>query len=140
MKVFRQQRTVDARTRRKRGVAAVETALVLPVLLLVMFGTMNASQLMYFRKSLVVAADEGVRLASQRDSTSADIQSRINAVLTSRRVTNSTVTLVPDTFENSKPGDMIQVQIQANFTGMGFGLLGQNAQLPVTVTSVILRE
>ena len=105
-----------------------------------MFGTMNASQLMYFRKSLVVAADEGVRLASQRDSTSADIQSRINAVLTSRRVTNSTVTLVPDTFENSKPGDMIQVQIQANFTGMGFGLLGQNAQLPVTVTSVILRE
>ncbi len=137
-------RTASVKTNRsindRRGVAAVEMALVLPVLLIVVFGTINASQLMHFRKSIVLAASEGIRRASERDSTSADVESLVSAVLSSRRVSNPTITLTPATIESAQPGDVIELQIQADFVGFSFGKSGLGPSVPVTVSTSILRE
>lgn len=127
-------------TKHREGVAAVEMALVLPVLLIVLFGTINCSQMMHFRKSLVLAANEGIRLASQRETTSQDVLGRTNSVLSSRRVTNPDVTLVPANIETAAAGDVIELRITANFSGFGLGTFGFGSSVPVTVTTAILRE
>lgn len=124
----------------RRGVAAVETALVFPMLLLVVFGTITASQFIYFRKSMVAAASEGVRLASQRDSTSQAVNDRVNAILASRRISNATVTLTPSTIELLTPGSRVDLSVQAKFQGFGIGPLGKGVSYPVNVTLSILRE
>lgn len=124
----------------RQGVAAVEMALILPVLLIVLFGTINCSELMHFRKSMVVAASDGIRLASQRESTSAEALARTNAVLASRRVSNPTITLQPANVELAAPGDVIQMQITADFGGFGLASLGWDSSFPVTVSTSILRE
>lgn len=115
-------------------------ALILPVLLIVLFGTINCSELMHFRKSMVVAASDGIRLASQRESTSAEALARTNAVLASRRVSNPTITLQPANVELAAPGDVIQMQITADFGGFGLASLGWDSSFPVTVSTSILRE
>jgi Flp pilus assembly protein TadG len=131
-----------ARRRRKprQGAAAVELALVLPTLFVVVLGTVTASQLMYFRKSLVVAASDGVRLASQRGMTTEDVESRVGAVLASRRIPDATITLTPEFIEQAAPGDVIELQVEASFEGFGRGFASWGASVPVTVSSSILRE
>lgn len=124
----------------RNGVAAVEMAMVLPVLLLVMFGTLNWSQLIFFRKSLVGATQEGMRLACQRTATEADVEARIRAILASRRINDCTVSITPSSFSNLKPGDRIDLAVTANFTGLGFGVLGSSSQIPVTVNTSVLHE
>jgi Flp pilus assembly protein TadG len=124
----------------RRGVAAVETALVFPMLLLVVFGTITTSQLIYFRKSMVVASSEGLRLASQRDSTSQAVSDRVSAILTSQRISNATVTLTPSTIELLSPGSRVDLSVKASFQGFGIGPFGKGVSYPVNVTLSILRE
>lgn len=52
------------RTRDDRGAAAVEFALVLPLLLLVVFGIFDAGRMLNMQIALTQAAREGVRVAA----------------------------------------------------------------------------
>jgi len=115
-------------------------AVVLPVLLLVLFGTTNLSQFIFFRKSLVGATQEGMRLASQRTSTVADVEARIRAVLQSRRIQECTVSITPASFDDMKPGNRVDIVVTASFTGFGLGVLGSSSQIPVNVETSVLRE
>ncbi len=124
----------------RQGVAAVEMALVLPVLLIVLFGTINCSQLMFFRKSLLIAANQGLILSSYRDSTSGQVVDSVNSVLSSRRIANATITLTPSSIESAKSGDVINLQLRANYQGFGVGFFSEGADLPVTVSLSIMRE
>jgi Flp pilus assembly protein TadG len=110
------------------------------MLLLVVFGTITASQFIYFRKSMVAAASEGLRLASERDSTSQEVSDRVNAILGSRRINNATVTLTPSAIELLTPGSRVDLSVQAGFQGFGIGPLGKGVSYPVNVTFSILRE
>ena len=47
--------------RRQRGMAAVEFAVCLPVLVLLVFGAIEASSFIFLKQALTVAAYEGVR-------------------------------------------------------------------------------
>jgi Flp pilus assembly protein TadG len=58
------------RTRADRGAAAVEFALVLPVLLLLLFGIIDFGRMVHAKVTLTEAAREGARTAALRNSAS----------------------------------------------------------------------
>ena len=72
--------------RRRRGVAAVEFAVCLPMIVLLVFGAIEASSFIFLKQSLAVAAYEGAREAARSTSTTGDATDRAENILTSRTV------------------------------------------------------
>lgn len=66
------------RSKRRRAVAAVELAIVTPVLLTMLFGIIEFGWIFTVRQALVTASREGARTASLPGSTVADVQTRIS--------------------------------------------------------------
>ena len=128
------------RPRRRRGAAVVEMALVLPVLVLLILGTYTTGRLLYFRKSMVVAVGEGLRVATQRQSTSQDVLEHVQSVLALHGIEGATVDLVPLLIEDTLPGDRIDLSVAADFSAVGTTVSLDLTTLPVEVEGSILRE
>ncbi|MGD9856164.1 MAG: TadE/TadG family type IV pilus assembly protein [Planctomycetaceae bacterium] len=109
--------------RSRRGVAAVEFAVCLPVLVLVVFGSIEACTMVFLKESLTVAAYEGSRLALQPTATEADVITRCQEVLTDRKVQAATVQLTPSVLSSVPGGDSIEILVSAP--------CGSNAVIPV---------
>ena len=80
MKRFIHQR-VGSSARRRRGVAVVEMAVVLPLLLALLFGIIEFGWVFMIRQTVVNAAREGCRVAVLRTSTNDDVGDRVRAVM-----------------------------------------------------------
>lgn len=79
-----------ARDRRERGAAAVEFALIMPILLLLVFGIISYGYMLSFRQAISQAAAEGARAAAvaQRDADQVpDATAAMNDALDSYGVT-----------------------------------------------------
>lgn len=70
----------------RRGVAAVEFAIMLPVLIVLMIGTIEFCQLIYLREKALLAAHEGARVAIKRSATTALAREAVTDYLALRRV------------------------------------------------------
>ncbi len=70
----------------RRGVATSECALILPVILVVTFGTVEACVATFLKESVTIAAYEGARVAVQKGAKVSDVQARVTAVLQDRGV------------------------------------------------------
>ena len=78
--------------RNRRGAAAVELAMVAPVLIALVMGQIETSRLGMVSQLLTTAAREGCRVAVVDGSTQADVQNRVTAVLTGSGIAVGTVT------------------------------------------------
>lgn len=71
------------RGHKERGAAAVEMAIVLPLLLLIVFGIIDFGRLLYTKVELSSAAREGARIVAINDPSAgglaADVQTRVDA-------------------------------------------------------------
>jgi Flp pilus assembly protein TadG len=105
------RRTKD--TGARRGVAAAELAVCLPVVVLIVIATIESCSALFLKQSLTVAAYEGVRAAIEKGATTASVQTACNQVLTDRRIQGTTVTLTPASISSLKPGDFIDVTVSA---------------------------
>jgi Flp pilus assembly protein TadG len=99
--------------RRRRGVATAELAVCLPVVVLLVLATIEACTMIFLKQSLTVAGYEGARAALVKDATAAEVQDACKQVLADRRVTGATVSLNPAKIENLKPGDRVDVTVEA---------------------------
>lgn len=77
------------------ALAAVELAVCLPVLVLLMLGAIESSNMIFLRQALVQSSYEAVKLAARPDATSVEATARAEAVLTARGIEDFTVTLNP---------------------------------------------
>jgi Flp pilus assembly protein TadG len=109
MGIFRRTKNRSAR----RGVAAAELAVCLPVVVLIVIATIESCSALFLKQSLTVAAYEGVRAAIEKGATTASVQTACNQVLTDRRIQGTTVTLTPASISSLKPGDFIDVTVSA---------------------------
>jgi Flp pilus assembly protein TadG len=101
------------RQQKKRGVAAAELAVCLPVVVLMVIATIEACSALFLKQSLTVAAYEGARTALAERTISGSAQVAVNQVLADRKVKGATVTLKPSNIANLKPGDFIDVTVSA---------------------------
>jgi Flp pilus assembly protein TadG len=112
------------RRRNRRGLAAVEFTICLPVLALLVFGSIEATAFIFLKQSLHVAAYEGARTASRGSSTQAESDARARAILDSRDIRGATINFVTGDVASVQRGDPIIVEVAAP-TNVNSPLAGQ---------------
>jgi Flp pilus assembly protein TadG len=112
--------TAPLHIRRERGAALIETALALPMVLLVAVGIFEFGRAYQTWQILTNAAREGARIAVLADSTNADITTAVNNYLIGGQLPNpgSAVVSIDRTvpFGTFKTASRITVQYPFNFT------------------------
>lgn len=97
----------------RRGIAAVEFAICLPVLLLILMGVLESCSMIFLKQSLAVTAYEGAHTAVVAEATSADVVATCNQILADRGVNSATITITPSDITSIDPGEFITVNISA---------------------------
>lgn len=98
----------------KRGIAAVEFALVLPVLLLLIFGIIEMGTAWYYRQMMVNASREGARLgALSATGGTTDVASHVSTILTESGFPAQFS--VSATGVGGSPGTLVTVQVDSNY-------------------------
>jgi len=98
----------------RRGVATVEMAICLPMLTLLVFGSIAAANAIYMKQVVVTSAYEAAREATKHGGTQARAEARALAVMTGRSIENATVTFSPDPIEDAARGENISITVSAS--------------------------
>jgi Flp pilus assembly protein TadG len=99
--------------RQRRGVAAAELAVCLPIVVLLLIGSIEACSMIFLKQSLAVAAYEGARTAIVPGATSAEVTAACDQVLADRKITGGVVTVKPKNIDALTPGDFVDVTVSA---------------------------
>ncbi|MEM0926140.1 MAG: TadE family protein, partial [Planctomycetota bacterium] len=98
--------------KRRRAAAAVEFAVCMPVMILLVFGSIEASSFIFLKQSLSVACYEGIRTAAATESTEEDARSRAVDILDSRQVNDYEISF-PSGVEGLDRGDQVVCEVSA---------------------------
>ncbi len=78
---------IGKRPRRlRKGVAATEFAMVIPLLLIITFGTIETCSVIFLKEKITIAAHEGARVSIQKMSTNAGVVAAVQDYLDVRGV------------------------------------------------------
>jgi Flp pilus assembly protein TadG len=105
---FRQRRVTS-----RRGAAAAELAICLPLLVMLVLASIEACTMIFLDHGLTIASYEGVRVAINYDGTSAGAQARCDEIINQRSIHGASVTLTPANVSNVPKGQPISVSISA---------------------------
>ena len=137
-------RSTSAAVRRRisdcrRGAAAVEFAVCLPVIVLLVFGAIEASSFIFLKQSLHVACYEGVREATKTGVRDEDANARAQAILDSRRVNDYEIRF-PNGVTGIARGEPVVCEVSAP-TGTNSPLAGDFLDnRTITARVVMLKE
>lgn len=119
--------------KRERGASAVEFAILLPVLLLVIAGIVDLGRFLFTQISLTNAAREGARAAVVSSANLSGIQSRVSAAAPGMALTTTASLCAPGSTQNSS------VTTSTNFSwimlGPALSLVGASQTLPQDVSA-----
>ncbi len=117
----------------RNGAALIEFAVCLPVLMIMILGSMEASSAIFVKQALTTSAYEGIREAMRTGSTTSVATERAQDVLTARRIRNSTIQFTPSSVESAARGSNIIIEVSAPYAANSpfFGNV-----IPDRVTSV----
>ncbi len=120
---------VTPRPRRKsvRGVSLIEMALLLPLLFLILLGTIEYGWMFMMNEEINNAARHGTRMAVTEGATSSQVRNAIDQLMASAGLEDSGYTIAispPDVFQ-ALPGELITVTVTVPYlnitlTGAGF--------------------
>lgn len=99
--------------RKRRGVAATEFAVCLPIVVLLVVGTIEACSMIFLKQSLEIAAYEGARTAIIPGATKANVEAACNQILADRKVKGASISVKPSDIDALKPGDYVDVTVTA---------------------------
>ena len=97
----------------RRAVAAVELAVCLPVIILLVFGAIEASSFIFLKQSLNAAAYEGIREAIRVGSSNGDGIDRAENILNARNIRDFQITFPVRSATNASRGDEIVIEVSA---------------------------
>ena len=105
----------DTLSPQRRGVAAVEFAIVAPMLVMLVFGIIEVGRLMVVQQVLTNASREGARQAVVHRSTGTDVESVVTNHLKNGSVSHATVTVTPSDLSTMDFGDPVTVNVSVPF-------------------------
>ncbi|MCM2370963.1 TadE family protein [Aporhodopirellula aestuarii] len=100
------------RQSRRTGIAVVELAICLPLIVLIFFGTLETCRAIYLRQNLAIVAYEGARVGVLPGSSSAVVQQQCEMLLEDRGIDGYDVVTSP-TPETLQVGGTFQVTVTA---------------------------
>ncbi len=109
---------------RRRGGAAVEMAVITPVLVTLLFGIIEYGWLFTVRQALVAGAREGARAASLPGSTVSEVEQRVTERMQTLGLSGYTTTVTTDPNDPASPTGRVSVTIpyaQVSLLGHFFG-------------------
>ncbi|MCU0718912.1 MAG: pilus assembly protein [Pirellula sp.] len=104
-----------SKTRSKRnGAAVVELAVCMPVVVLVVFASLEGANMLFVRQATVQAAYEAAKFGSRRDGTRVQAERLATEVLTARRINSPTITFVTGDPASTRSGSDVTVRVSVN--------------------------
>ena len=100
------------RMHHRQGAAVVEFAVCMPLLMLIVLGSMEAAHSIFLRQALSAAAYEGIRVAIEPRSKQADALQQAQNVLAARFVKRSNV-VFDKNVEQTPRGEKIAIEVSA---------------------------
>jgi Flp pilus assembly protein TadG len=130
----------------RRGAAAVELALCLPILLTTALGMIETCNVVFLQARMQSAAFEAARLATRPTTsaavaaTAAQVTADANTLLTQLGVTGATVTLSPASLSSVTPGTTVSVSITAPLSKNSATCLVLSSSLSLTAQATMIVE
>ncbi|MEZ6087533.1 MAG: TadE/TadG family type IV pilus assembly protein [Pirellulaceae bacterium] len=124
----------------RRGAAITEFAVCLPMLTLLVFGTIETSNRIFLRETLSVAAYECAREAIRNSTTIAAAKKRGQDILDSRNVKGSAIVFTPTDIVAATRGTQIKVEVTAPTSSNGTAFGSFVAQKTLKATVVMVKE
>lgn len=97
----------------RSGAAVVEFAVCLPILMVMILGSIEATAAIFLKQSLVASAYEGIREAAKFRGTAASANQFANNVLNARQVRSFRVVFTPADPASVPRGERITVEVSA---------------------------
>lgn len=126
--------------RRRRGNAAVELAITLPLMSTIVFGSVEVCQLIHTRQVIEGAAYQCALIAVDADGTDQAVQDRMTELLTQRGVRAGTVVTNPTSIQGLARGTQISVTVTAPFADNTWVPVRFVAQPNIQSQCVMLKE
>ncbi|QGY40648.1 pilus assembly protein [Pseudodesulfovibrio cashew] len=125
-------------TKSRRGTTIVEVALLLPIFMMIMMGTMDFARLYWTQSVVRGAAYEGVRAAILEETTNSQVESIILSELATGGVTQTASVSVG----SRQPEQPVDVTVSVPFSFLAIdGLIPSLAQVTqVSATAVMTHE
>ena len=125
------------RKSRRRGTAAVEFAVCLPILTAFVLGVIEVSNAVFLQQALTSAAYEASNVASAPAGSAAAAQIRANQVLTSLGINSGTITISPAVTPATALGTQFVVTVSAPTAGNlpAFGYISRSSLSAVVTTA-----
>jgi len=122
-----------------RGVAAIETALILPLLVILVFGAVELSNAIFMKQSLNMAAYEAAKVITRPGDNNTLATTRCQEVLTVRKISTYTLTITPAVTATTARGTQITVTVQAPASNLSYGPLRFMSGRTVRSSAVMVR-
>ncbi|MDZ4851221.1 MAG: TadE family protein [Pirellulaceae bacterium] len=124
----------------RRGIATLETAVTLPLVAFLTFGSLELSNMMYLRQSMTIAAYEGVRSATKPGGSQALSDLRIQEMMTARGVTNYTVQYSPAVTTTLPRGTMVQVTVNSPSSNLSYAPFRLFSGTTISSSTTMVRQ
>ncbi len=99
---------------RRQGAAVAELAVVLPLLMLILLGTIEICSLIFLQQTLRVCAYEGARVALVPGAKLENVTEAINQLVEDRNIDGVSIVIDPPDFDQQAYGSVLRVAVSAD--------------------------
>ncbi len=124
----------------RRGTACVELAVCLPVIVLLVFASLEGANMLFLREAVVQAAYETAKSVAKTNGVQATAQTLGEQVLNSRGVTTPTIAFVPANVQVLPPGAQFTVTVSVAGDSRSVTGIGPFNGLTIQARATMLKE
>ncbi len=124
----------------RRGVAAVEFAMIAPVMMVFTFGMVEVGRYMMVKSQAIQATREGARLAVLPNASSSAVTSKVQESLQLLAINNATIELIPSTLSTAAPGSYVTVRVRIDPTTVSWVPGFLDPYIPDFVAETVMRR
>lgn len=125
---------------KRKGAAVVEFAITVPVIVLIVFGTIEAASMMFLRQALVQASYESIKIAARNEGSQLAAVNAAEQVAQGRRIQGLQITFEPSNTENAPRGTMLRVLVSAPADSNSLIPFGIFKDRRVSADAVMIKE
>ena len=118
----------------------MEAAVTLPLLVLLVFGSIELANAVFLKQSINIAAYEAARIVTRPGDNEAQARVRAQEILAARKVGTYTITFDPSNASQRGAGDAVKVTITAPSSNLSYGPLrfmaGKSSHAAVTMVKL----